>query len=122
MPVVDVEVVCQSEAEFGQLSAQVLATALGRVFGSRPGTVWVRLRSLDSASYAENEAAVGGHELPAFVSVLHARLPQGDALAIETKAITDAVASCLGRDSERIHVRYEPSAAGRQAFGGVLVR
>jgi phenylpyruvate tautomerase PptA (4-oxalocrotonate tautomerase family) len=121
MPIVEVEVVCQSEAEFGQLSATTLASALGRVFGSGRGTAWVKLRFLSSASYAENDLKVGGAELPAFVSVLHARLPQGQVLATEAKAITNAVASFLGRDSERIHVRYEPSAAGRQAFGGNLV-
>lgn len=121
MPIVEVEVVGQSEAEFDRLSGPDLARALGRVFGSRPGTVWVKLRFLGSASYAENEIAVGSFELPAFVSVLHARLPQGEALVIEAKAITQTVASFLGRDSGRIHVRYEPAAAGRQAFGGTFV-
>jgi predicted HD phosphohydrolase len=81
----------------------------------------VKLRFLGSASYAENELVVGASEMPAFVSVLHAHLPQGDALAAEAEAITNAVAACLGRDAGRVHVRYEPSAAGRQAFGGNFV-
>ena len=121
MPIVDVEIVCQSEAEFNRLSAAALANALGRTFRSQPGTTWVKLRFLGSTSYAENESAVGGSELPVFVSVLHARVPQGDVLATEAKAVTHAVALCLGRAPERVHVRYEPSAIGRQAFGGNLV-
>jgi len=122
MPIVEVEVVCHSEAEFRQLSAAVLADALGRTFGSQPGTAWVKLRFLGETSYAENESTLGASELPAFVSVLHARPPQGEALVTEAKAITDAVALHLGRAPERIHVRYEPAGAGRQAFGGNVVR
>ena len=122
MPIVDVEVVCQSEAEFNQLSASALANALGLVFGSQPGTAWVKLRFLGCTGYAENQATLEGSELPAFVSVLHAHVPQGEALATEAKAITNAVALCLGRARERVHVRYEPSAVGRQAFGGNVVR
>jgi phenylpyruvate tautomerase PptA (4-oxalocrotonate tautomerase family) len=121
MPIVEVEVVCDSEAEFQQYSAAALASALGGALGSHPGTVWVRLRLLSAANYAENESTVGSSELPAFVSVLHARVPQGEALAAEAKAITNTVAVFLGRAPDRVHVRYEPSAAGRQAFGGNLV-
>ena len=122
MPIVEIEVVCHTEADFSQFSAAALASALGRAFGSQPGTAWVKLRLLSSVNYAENESTVGGSELPAFVSVLHARVPQGEALATETKAVTNAVALCLSRPPERVHVRYEPSALGRQAFGGNLVR
>jgi len=122
MPIVEVEVVCHGEAEFNRLSAAALANALGRVFGVQPGTSWVKLRFLGEGGYAENESTLEPSELPAFVSVLHARVPQGEALATEARAITNAVALCLGRAPERVHVRYEPSAAGRQAFGGNVVR
>jgi phenylpyruvate tautomerase PptA (4-oxalocrotonate tautomerase family) len=121
MPIVEVEVVCRSEAEFGRFSAAALADALGRAFGSQPGTAWVKLRLLGSKGYAENEVTLGDGQLPAFVSVLHARIPHGEALATEARAVTDAVALCLGRAPGRVHVRYEPSASGRQAFGGSLV-
>jgi phenylpyruvate tautomerase PptA (4-oxalocrotonate tautomerase family) len=121
MPIADVEVVCQSEAEFNRFSAASLASALGRVFGSAPGTTWVKLRLLPRTHYAENESALGDAELPAFVSLLHAHMPQGKALLTEVEAVTRAVAHCLGRPPARVHVRYEPSAAGRQAFGGSLV-
>ena len=122
MPIVDIEIVCQSEAGFEQLSAAALANALGGTFASQPGTTWVKLRFLDATNYAENASSVGGSELPVFVSVLHARVPQDDVLGTEARAITHAVALHLGRPAERVHVRYEPSAIGRQAFGGVLVR
>jgi phenylpyruvate tautomerase PptA (4-oxalocrotonate tautomerase family) len=122
MPIVDVEVVCQSEAEFNQFSAAALANALGVVFGSPPGATWVKLRFLGGSRYAENQVSLEGTDLPAFVSVLHAHVPQGEALAAEAKAITNAVALCLGRARDRVHVRYEPSAVGRQVFGGNVVR
>jgi len=60
-------------------------------------------------------------ELPAFVTILHAHPPAGAALAAEVLAVTSAVANCLGRPAERVHVQYAPAAAGRQAFGGKLV-
>ena len=122
MPIVQVEVVCQTEYLFGAIEVRPLADAIGKALASAPGRTWVKLRYLSSSGYAENEAAVLGSELPAFVSILHAHLPQGEALAAEAKALTLAVASCLGRAPEFVHVQYEPSAAGRQAFGGTIVR
>lgn len=60
--------------------------------------------------------------LPVFVTVLHAHMPDGDALAAEAQAITLAVAACLACPPECVHVQYAPEAAGRQAFGGRLVQ
>jgi hypothetical protein len=71
--------------------------------------------------YAENLSTLDSAELPAFVTVLQAHPPVGDALAAEVMAITTAVAQCLARAPERVHVQYAPAAAGRQAFGGKLV-
>jgi phenylpyruvate tautomerase PptA (4-oxalocrotonate tautomerase family) len=122
MPIVEIEAVCRTEADFNQLSVSAIANALGLVFGSEPATVWVKLRFLGCGSYAENHATLEASDFPVFVSVLQAHAPQGEALAIEAMAITKAVASCLGRASQQIHVLYEPSAAGRQAFGGNVVR
>lgn len=121
MPIVDIELVCARESEITEVSAAELADALGQVFTSPPGHTWVRLRYLGSAAYAENQSVVGADELPVFVTVLHARLPEGEALAAEVRAITSVLANCLGRSTERVHVQYAPAAAGRQAFGGVLV-
>jgi phenylpyruvate tautomerase PptA (4-oxalocrotonate tautomerase family) len=115
MPIVDIEVVGDAGAP-----AQTLADALGQAFGSAPGQTWVRLRYLDAGAYAENECAVGADERPVFVTVLHAHPPQGDALVVELRAVTHAVAQCLSRAPQRVHVQYAPPGAGRQAFGGVL--
>jgi hypothetical protein len=101
--------------------AQRVADALGGVFGSEPGRTWVRVRGLDAARYAENGEAVPADGLPAFVTVLHARPPQGPARAEEALAITNAVAQATDRNPYRVHVQYAPAAAGRQAFGGRLV-
>ena len=121
MPIVDIELVCVQEPEITEVSVAVLADALGQVFASPPGHTWVRLRYLGSAAYAENQSVVAADELPVFVTVLHAHLPTGEALAVEARAVTSALANCLARSIERVHVQYAPAAAGRQAFGGVLV-
>jgi len=122
MPIVDVELVCESEAEFGVVSSTALANAIGEALQSPPGRTWVRLRFLARASYAENHVAVATSELPAFVTVLHARPPVDAELASEVSALTNAVAQVVGRPVERVHVQYAPAAAGRQAFGGQLVQ
>lgn len=121
MPIVDVEFVCDSQAELACASASELAAAVGRALGTPPGRTWMRLRTLAAQFYAENEAALSSAELPVFVTVLHARPPVGPALAAEVAALTATVAACVGRPPERVHVQYAPAATGRQAFGGVLV-
>lgn len=122
MPMVDIELVCETPSDAGAVSTRALADALGEVFRSPPGRTWVRLRVLRATAYAENgvDAAVSG--LPVFVTVLHAHPPTGPALADEALAVTAAVAGCLARPPERVHVQYAPPGAGRQAFGGQLVR
>jgi hypothetical protein len=121
MPIIDIELVGESETEFAKASAQTLADAIGRVLGGEPGRTWVRLRFLNQIFYAENLSTLDSAELPAFVTLLQAHPPVGDALAAEVMAITTAVAQCLARAPERVHVQYAPAAAGRQAFGGKLV-
>ena len=121
MPIVDVELVCVSEQEAPPISAAALASALGSVFGSSPGRTWVRVRFLPSSAYAENECELSAEQLPAFVTVLHAHWPVGEALARQVQQVTQAVAGCLSLPPERVHVQYAPEAAGRQAFGGNLV-
>ncbi len=121
MPIIDIELVCESEAEFAKASAQALADAIGCALSSEPGRTWMRLRFLNRIYYAENFSTLKGAELPAFVTVLQAHPPVGDVLAAEVMAVTMAVARCLARAPERVHVQYAPPAAGRQAFGGKLV-
>jgi phenylpyruvate tautomerase PptA (4-oxalocrotonate tautomerase family) len=121
MPMVDVELVVRAESELESVSAQDLADDLGDIFRSPPGRTWVRLVALDTRQYAENRSTLATGDLPAFVTVLHARPPEGAARAEEVMAITLAVARVTGRPPERVHVRYAPAATGRQAFGGTLV-
>jgi phenylpyruvate tautomerase PptA (4-oxalocrotonate tautomerase family) len=123
MPILDIELVQPGGAPPpAPALTQALADAAGRVLGAAPGHTWIRLRVLPASQYAENEAAVAAEELPVFATVLHAHLPQGDALVAEAIALTQTLATCLGRSPQRVHVQYAPAAAGRQAFGGVLVR
>lgn len=122
MPIVDIELVAISERALSQILVNSLADSLGKVFGSQPGRTWVRLRFLSREAYAENETNLSIDQLPVFVTVLHAHPSKGAALMTEVNAITFALASCLDRDSERVHVQYAPAAAGRQAFGGKLAR
>ena len=121
MPIVDVEIV-GDEASLAGVNARVLADALGEVFATPPGRTWVRLRALPATAYAENESTPGTGEGPVFVTVLQAHPPEGPALAEEVLAVTSAVAGWAQRPVERVHVQYAPPAAGRQAFGGRLVR
>ncbi len=121
MPIVDIEIVRESATESGEISARAIADALGQTLGSPPGRTWVRLHFLDSLAYAENAVAVSASELPVFVTVLHAHPPEGAARATEAMAVTEAVARCIARPPDRVHVQYAPPGAGRQAFGGKLV-
>ena len=122
MPIVDIELVCESEAEFDGVSAARLADALGAALGTPPGRTWVRLRYLSSRHYAENDTTLAGAELPAFVTVLHAHAPDAETLAGEARLLTQVVARSLARAPQRVHVQYAPPGVGCQAFGGEWVR
>jgi len=122
MPIIDVELVVGEEATTPAGLARRLADTVARVLGAPPGRVWVRLRELPAGNYAENAVDLPAADLPAFVTVLHARPPTGPALAEEAKALGIAVAGCLGVPPERVHVEYAPPGSGRVAFGGALVR
>jgi phenylpyruvate tautomerase PptA (4-oxalocrotonate tautomerase family) len=123
MPILDIEPVLPEGADAAPPGlAAALASAAGRVFGSPPGRTWVRLRGLPARAYAENDVALDASALPVFVTVLHAHPPEGEALDAQVRQLTDALAAVLGVDSARVHVQMAPPGAGRQAFGGALVR
>jgi phenylpyruvate tautomerase PptA (4-oxalocrotonate tautomerase family) len=123
MPILDIEIV-QPDGVGAPAAAltQSLADAAGRALGSAPGRTWVRLRTLAASHYAENEATLAAEDLPVFVTVLYARSPQGEALATEVQTLTQALAASLSLTPQRVHVQIAPAAAGRQAFGGELVK
>jgi phenylpyruvate tautomerase PptA (4-oxalocrotonate tautomerase family) len=103
--------------------AAAVADAAGRALGSPPGHTWVRLRGLAASAYAENASPpLPDDALPVFVTLLLAHPPEGDALAAQVRALTDALAGVLGVEAARVHVQVAPVGAGRQAFGGEMVR
>jgi phenylpyruvate tautomerase PptA (4-oxalocrotonate tautomerase family) len=124
MPLIEVERVMPEGVDAAPPGlAQALADAAGRALGSPAGRTWVRLRALPATAYAENGVdALDADALPVFVTVLHAHPPAGDALAAQVRELTDALARALGIDALRVHVQIAPPGAGRQAFGGALVR
>ncbi len=122
MPIVDIEFVATPQDRIGKVSAQAWADTLGRVFATPPGRTWLRLRRLEAAAYAENEAPIAAAAQPVFVYVLLACWPDEPARSEQMAALTAAVAGLSGRPAERVHVQYAPPAAGRQAFGGQWVK
>lgn len=118
MPIVDVEWVADPP-ESAEL-AQRLADAVAEALSSRPGGTWVRVHRLDAAAYAEDGGAPPGVR-PVFVTVLERERPTGRQLADRVARLTAAVAEVTGRPADTVHVLFEPSAAGRLAFGGHLV-
>jgi phenylpyruvate tautomerase PptA (4-oxalocrotonate tautomerase family) len=121
MPIVTVEVVAGANPMAPDV-AQALADALGRALKSPPGQTWVRVGSLARDRYAENEAALDAAQLPVFVTVLKKHIPPRAELDREVTALTEAIAQVIGRPAACVHVEYAPAAAGRLAFGGILVQ
>jgi phenylpyruvate tautomerase PptA (4-oxalocrotonate tautomerase family) len=115
MPILDVEIVAAAAPAAGL--AQRVADAAGEVLAAPPGTLWVRLRHLDPTMYAEN-ASDAPH--PVFVSVLRRVAPASGA-ADEHARLAAALARVIGAPVAHVHITYEPSAMGRQSFGGRLV-
>lgn len=116
MPIVDIEFVGPDHA-----TPQEYADALGDLFGGSSGTTWVRLRTLDRVSYAENGGPIPDEAQPVFVTVLHRLRPKGDELATFCETIAGRVSALSGRPIENIHLEFAEPAAGRVAFGGRLI-
>lgn len=116
MPVLTVTVVLEPAETSPPKVAKVLARAAGRVFGSPPGSTWVRLWALTSDQYAEDGDDSGPP--PVFVSVLKSQPMDPSKLSREALDLTSAIAATLNRPLDRVHVIYEPAAKGRAAFGG----
>lgn len=122
MPIVTVQIVGAATPPSGAESAQRLADALGDVFGSEPGTAWVRVIRLPRECYAENRTELPDSVQPVFVEVLHGSVPDADALADQARDVARVVADAVARPVENVHVLYLPPGHGRIAFGGNLVR
>jgi phenylpyruvate tautomerase PptA (4-oxalocrotonate tautomerase family) len=120
MPIVDVKIVTSAGTTLPEGTAKVVAEALAAVFQAPEGRVWVRLQQLAEHLYAANGSAESVH--PVFITVPHADLPPREALAAQALAVSKAVAGCLKREPEQVHVEYAPPGRGRVAFGGKLVQ
>ena len=101
---------------------QSLADSLGELFGSPPSGTWVRARQQQRAYYAENMIEISRDMRPVVVEILKSDVAPGKNLALEAAAVCALVAQVLERRTENVHVIYQPSARGRVAFGGDLVR
>jgi phenylpyruvate tautomerase PptA (4-oxalocrotonate tautomerase family) len=115
MPILDVEFVAAVRPS-PQLARRIADAAAG-VFGAAPRSVWVKLRWLGPDDYDENGGAV---DRPVFVRVLK-RSWSPDSARDEQARLTQAIGAAVGVESSRVHVTYEPPAAGRQSFGGEFV-
>ena len=122
MPIIDIQIVLERKDKAESNLPQNLANSLGKLLNAEPGRVWVRLHLLSSDCYAENEVLVKPSDLPVFVKVLHATLPEAKILAEQSKLLATTVATCVGRQPERIHIEYAATGKGRIAFGGKLVQ
>lgn len=118
MPIIDIELVTATEVPPDSGVTCALANELGDALEAAPGKVWVRLRILSSANYAENRVKAPE---PVFVTVLASAPPEGDVLRRRVTAITEIVARLTRRKQAHVHVLFEPAARGRIAFGGRLV-
>jgi len=119
MPILEVEIVLKpGELLTGDIAAR-LAGAAGAIFASRPRGTWVRVRALDAALYAENDAGASPGVFPVFVSVLKSELDV-QRMQDEASRLAEAISGICNRPMENVHVLFEPAARGRIAFGGIL--
>ncbi len=120
MPVIDIQIIlAQGEQLRSDLAAE-LANKLGQVLNAAPGQLWLRLQTLPSSNYAENnDPASKG--LPVFVTVMHAQAKAAEAMQTEAVALAQAVSGVLARARTHVHIEYAPPGAGRVAFGGSLI-
>ncbi len=120
MPILDVEVVTGPDESLQGSLARDLADLAGDVLGSAPGGTWVKVRPLPREQYAEN-GDLPDDVLPVFVSVLVARSPAMEVMKQQADELSACFARACGRPKENVHILFQPSAAGRIAFGGKLV-
>ena len=122
MPILDIELIA-SDSTPGLPAdlTQSLADAVAQVFGTPQGTVWVKVRVIPAAQYAEDNGTPLG-VYPVFVTVLKSRVPKGSALEDEIAQLTQVIAEVLNRPDTNVHIFYQPDGTGRVAFGGKLVK
>lgn len=120
MPILNIEIITRPNEYIRPDLAKELADRTGEIFGSSPGSTWVKVYFTARENYAENISTPEDIS-PVFVSVLKAKLPSPDLLQIEVTKLTEAVAQVCGRPEENIHIIYLLEGTGRVAFGGKLL-
>jgi hypothetical protein len=120
MPVIEVCIVVPNGGSIPPGAAKALADAVDGVLQAGPGKVWVRVNALPQSLYAESGDVEDAS--PVFVRILRAQMPDAEHLAHEAQELAHAIAGCLGRGVDLVHIEYEPAARGRVAFGGRLLR
>jgi phenylpyruvate tautomerase PptA (4-oxalocrotonate tautomerase family) len=121
MPILDIEIVApDSTPSLPANLTQSLADEAAQVFGAQAGTVWVKVRIIPLAQYAENNGTPAG-VYPVFVTVLKSRVQDGGELQNEITRLTKVIANILNRPETNVHIFYQPDGAGRVAFGGKLI-
>src|SRR5215207_4111029 len=120
MPILNVEIITRPDEYIRPELAKELADRTGKIFGSSPGSTWVKVYFIARENYAENITSFEDIS-PVFVSVLKAKLASPDLLQIEIAKLTAAIAEICARPEENIHIIYLPEGTGRVAFGGKLL-
>jgi phenylpyruvate tautomerase PptA (4-oxalocrotonate tautomerase family) len=118
MPVLDVEIVLFPDEYIDENLANKLVDSLGEIFGSAPGTTWLKLWPIKASNYVENGGLPKAGIFPVFVNVMKSVLPVNEQLQREVQLLTEAVANICKRPIENVHIIYQPAASGRVAFGG----
>ncbi|MBK6506550.1 MAG: hypothetical protein IPG02_13005 [Ignavibacteria bacterium] len=121
MPILSVEIVTRPDEQLRPELAAELSDRTGEVFGSAPGTTWVKVVLIPEEHYSENDCTSGSIH-PVFVSVLKEKLPSPESMQAEVAKLTEVIAQICARPLENVHIIYLPEAAGRIAFGGKLTR
>lgn len=121
MPILDVEVVVRPGESWSKDRTKELANRAGEIFDAPAGTVWVKVRIIESKFYAESGTEIESGSYPVFVSILKARRPSYEAMLDEIASLTSAFAEICNRPTENVHLFYSPEASGRVAFGGRIV-
>jgi len=119
MPILEIEIVLKPKEILAEDLAGRLANSFAGIFRSRPHGTWVKLRTLDSSKYSENEADKGELLYPIFITVLKSKLDE-PTLEAEANELAEAAAEICDRPTENVHILYLPEAQGRIAFGGRL--
>ena len=120
MPILNIEIVGELDDKVESGLASRIAEAAGLALNSRPHGTWVKLYYLSQDNYSENAGGPPRGEIPVIVSIIQANPPTGTELENQIDLLTDAVADCVKRPRENIHIVVEPAAHGRIAFGGKL--